>query len=711
MSVESSTLSVAPSAPRGAVFLSYASQDTDVARRICEALRAAGVEVWFDQNELVGGDAWDAKIRRQIKDCALFVPIISVNTQARLEGYFRLEWKLAAQRTHTMAAAKAFLLPVVIDDTRDANAHVPEEFLAVQWTRLRQGSAGLAPDEATVAFCARVEKLLSGAVALEAGRPRPAPAEAPPARAAESSRPGYLRLLWPAVGLVLGLIYAFRPAGEKAGRKSEPPPAPVSEARKLAAQASDPALAAAEKTVAVLPFKNIGGNPADEAFVDGIGEELINALGRVPGLSVKGRSSLYFFKDKEATSQEQGQRLGATYLVDGSVRRAGDQVRIAARLLRATSNELIWSSESLNRDTKNVFAVQEEIAGLIAQALSLRLGAGSGASTVAVKPEAFELYVQARQAWNLRTNAGFDRAEQLLQRALELEPNFARAHAALADVWLIRGQDTREVGLFGRRESALEQRVFAKIRRALELDPNSAEAHASLGMAHWVTWQPVAGERALREAIRLNPSYASAHQWLGRVLLFQGRMDEALAELKTAATLDPVAPRIVDNWALGLQRAGRLGEALAAYDHVLALQPRSFQALQQKARVLRRLGRQAEATAILRSISESEWPIPAARAEALALGGLHAEATALFSQLGTKEVDRAILLALLNRPDDALGALDADVVVSMMVDQWLFDPEIDPMRNDSRFLKFLATLGLTEAHARAQAWLMEQRKK
>src|SRR5438128_8526536 len=111
-----------------AVFLSYASQDKEAARRIAEALRAAGVEVWFDQNELVGGDAWDAKIRRQIAECALFVPVISAATQARLEGYFRLEWKLAAQRTHTMADERTFLLPVVIDATRDGEAKVPGEF-------------------------------------------------------------------------------------------------------------------------------------------------------------------------------------------------------------------------------------------------------------------------------------------------------------------------------------------------------------------------------------------------------------------------------------------------------------------------------------------------------------------------------------------------------------------------------------------------------
>ena len=138
-----------------AVFLSYALQDAEAVLRIAEALRAAGVEVWFDKNELAGGDAWDAKIRGQISSCALFVPIISAATQARLEGYFRIEWKLAAQRTHAMAEAKPFLLPVVIDQTRDAEAHVPTEFRAVQWTRLPNG-------EANAAFVAHVKKLLGG---------------------------------------------------------------------------------------------------------------------------------------------------------------------------------------------------------------------------------------------------------------------------------------------------------------------------------------------------------------------------------------------------------------------------------------------------------------------------------------------------------------------------------------------------------------------
>ena len=137
------------------MFLSYAAQDAEAATRICTALRAAGVEVWFDRDELRGGDAWDQKIRRQIKECALFLPVISAATEARREGYFRLEWKLADDRTHLMARGTPFLVPICIDDTRDADALVPDSFLHVQWTRLPGGQTP--PD-----FTSRVGHLLTG---------------------------------------------------------------------------------------------------------------------------------------------------------------------------------------------------------------------------------------------------------------------------------------------------------------------------------------------------------------------------------------------------------------------------------------------------------------------------------------------------------------------------------------------------------------------
>jgi TolB-like protein/tetratricopeptide (TPR) repeat protein len=152
------------SEPAKAIFLSYASQDADAASRICDALRAAGLEVWFDRSELRGGDAWDAAIRKQVKECGLFVPLISANTDARSEGYFRREWNLAVNRMLDMAEDQPFLLPVVIDDTPELTARVPDRFRERQWTRL---AAGTAPTE----FAARVLRLIAGERVAEATTP------------------------------------------------------------------------------------------------------------------------------------------------------------------------------------------------------------------------------------------------------------------------------------------------------------------------------------------------------------------------------------------------------------------------------------------------------------------------------------------------------------------------------------------------------------
>ena len=140
--------------PSRAVFLSYASQDAEAARRICDALRTAGIEVWFDQSALRGGEAWDTSIRKQIKACALFIPVISANAHARVEGYFRLEWKLAVDRSHLIAPDQAFLLPVAIDGTPQTDERIPDRFRELQWTRLPAG-------ETPPSFVERVTRLLS----------------------------------------------------------------------------------------------------------------------------------------------------------------------------------------------------------------------------------------------------------------------------------------------------------------------------------------------------------------------------------------------------------------------------------------------------------------------------------------------------------------------------------------------------------------------
>ena len=217
--------------PPRAVFLSYAREDAAAAQRIAEALRSHGVEVWFDQNELRGGDVWDSKIRRQIKECGLFVPVVSAHTQSRGEGYFRLEWKLAVERTHLMAEGMTFIAPVVVDDTPDVGAIVPAEFLRVQWTRL----PGALP---TPQFVQQVRRLLE--IPRNPGAPLgSAAAGIGGASAARKSSPlAWTILAVAAIGAGAAFL-ALRPSGSRTTSATSPSPAsaPLSEARQLEAKA------------------------------------------------------------------------------------------------------------------------------------------------------------------------------------------------------------------------------------------------------------------------------------------------------------------------------------------------------------------------------------------------------------------------------------------------------------------------------------------
>jgi TIR domain len=187
--------------PGREVFLSYASQDAEAAQRICEALRAAGIEVFLDQSELRGGDAWDQKIRHEIHDCALFVPVISAHSDARREGYFRREWKLAVDRTADMSDRLAFLVPVVIDDTSDSRADVPDRFRQVQWTRPPGG-------ETPPAFVERMKRLLSPELSPMSAVSGTASAIREPQRATRQSKPVLLATIAIVVFAVLAYFVA-----------------------------------------------------------------------------------------------------------------------------------------------------------------------------------------------------------------------------------------------------------------------------------------------------------------------------------------------------------------------------------------------------------------------------------------------------------------------------------------------------------------------
>ncbi|MBI5767591.1 MAG: TIR domain-containing protein [Verrucomicrobia bacterium] len=271
----------APPFSSRAVFLSYAHDDASAARSIADALRGAGVEVWFDESELRGGDAWDAKIKQQIRDCALFLPVISQSTQRRREGYFRLEWLLAEERSRLIAKGTPFLVPVAIDDTAERAALVPEAFLAVQWTRLPEGTP-------TPQFIERVKSLLDGSPS-DVGRDRRTPPSSEPAVFGDAALQPKVGRRVPAAAWVGAIaviaiaasLWLRRPASEN----PQPPD--------LRRDASATTIASTDKSIAVLPFTNLSDDKENTAFFsDGMHEDILTTLANIPELRVISRTSV-----------------------------------------------------------------------------------------------------------------------------------------------------------------------------------------------------------------------------------------------------------------------------------------------------------------------------------------------------------------------------------------------------------------------------------
>jgi TolB-like protein/Tfp pilus assembly protein PilF len=518
-----------------AVFLSYASQDAGAASRICQTLREADIEVWLDQSELLGGDAWDAAIRKQIKTCALFMPIVSANTRARAEGYCRLEWKLAIDRSHLMAAEKAFLLPVVIDDTRAADALVPDRFREVQWTRL---PAGVVPPD----FVERVSRLLSPDDHIASTADRQALGTIPPA--ALPRRIARRRVLF-ATALVtllaVGAIMTFEIAGRSAVIGS----------------------------VAVLPFENATGDPALGYLSDGISESLINKLSTVNGLHVISRTSAFAFKGKKMEPTDVGRKLGVDALILGSLAQRGANLAITAELVNVRDATQLWG-EKYARRSDDVLEVEGEIATTIARTLRRQL---SGAEKIKLTrtetsdPEAYRLYLKGRD-YLVGNQQEMDKSVDYFQQAVARAPDYAMAHAGLADAYTV------QAFLRGASRAEAVGKARAAVTRALELDPDLAEAHTALGLVRfYFEWDWAGAETELRRALELNPGSRSVHEEYGGFLTAMGRLDEGLAQSREAARLDPLSVSPVHDIAINALVRGNYEEAAAGFRQTIDIDP------------------------------------------------------------------------------------------------------------------------------------------
>jgi TolB-like protein/Flp pilus assembly protein TadD len=512
-------------APAGAVFLSYASQDAEAAQRICDALRAAGVEVWLDKSELRGGDAWDRSIRQQIHDCALFVPIISQHTHERLEGYFRREWKLAVDRTHDMAEVKAFLVPVVIDGTTEQDLTIPEKFRELQWTRLPGG-------ETHPAFVERVQRLLSGETAIQA-RPHTVVGAAP---APKVSR----RVLPTAAVLVVllaaaGYLAIERPWVSKPAAFAPPP-----------------------HSVAVLPFVNMSGDKEQEYFSDGLTEELLNSLTQVNELQVAARASAFSFKGQNANIGLIARQLNVGAILEGSVRRSGNTIRVTTELTNAVTGFQLWS-QSYDRDLGDVLKLQTEIATAVAGSLKVTL-LGDIAQKIELggtrSPAAFDAYLRASKAYQSVHEPDKDDPPAIAaySEAIRLDPNYALAYAGRSVALAGYAAD----GATGASIRESFEKAEADARRALEIAPDLAESHVALATVFQTgTLDFARASEEYARAVTFAPGNAQVLRSSGRCAAYMGQFEVAIAALRHAVVLDP------------LDRVSRtyLGRALFAARH------------------------------------------------------------------------------------------------------------------------------------------------
>jgi TolB-like protein len=528
------------STPTGAVFLSYASQDAEAAQRICAALRSAGVEVWFDQSELRGGDAWDQSIRRQIKTCALFLPLISKHTHERAEGYFRLEWKLAVDRSHLIMANKAFLVPVVIDETADDDENVPEKFREVQWTHL---PAGETPPE----FVTRIQQLLSGESPQSPTLAR-GPAAAP---SGKSSR---LKPAWLAVIVALAAVAAYVLIQKPWITKPAPPLA----------------FSPPPHSIAVLPFVNLSGDKEQEYFSDGLTEELLNSLAEINELQVAARTSSFYFKGKDVDLGTVAHKLNVGAVLEGSVRRSGNTIRITAQLINAVTEFHLWS-KTYDRDLGDVLKLQTEIATAVAEALKVTL-LGDVAAKIELggtrNPAAFDAYLRGRKAYERSEAKDFQDAIAAFTEAIRLDPNYALACAGRSlaysyfAVYFATGAAIRESF----------DKALADAHQALALAPELADGYVALARYfEFGSLDFAQASEAYDRARALAPGNAEVLAGSGRFAVWMGHIDAGLTALRRAVVLDPLNPRGRDVLSQGLYYSRRYAEAVAAATDAISL--------------------------------------------------------------------------------------------------------------------------------------------
>jgi serine/threonine-protein kinase len=456
------------------------------------------------------------------------------------------------------------------------------------------------------------------------------------------------------------------------------------------------------KSIAVLPFVNMSADKNDEYLSDGISEELITALSKITGLQVKARTSSFAFKGKSEDIQKIGELLHVSHLVEGSVAKAGNRLRISAQLIQASDGNHLWS-DTYDREMQDIFAVRSDVAQQVVQALQVKLGV-EATRALTQKPtenlKAFQYYMQGRASTQRRTRDDLLAAIRYYQKAIEEDPNYALAYAGLADAYGALGF----YGYIAPIEARRKQEEGG--RKALALDENLAEAHAALGAAY-MAFAPSdfsLGDRELRHAIELSPSLALAHSYLGNSLVRQGRVDKGLEEYLRARELDPLASNFARNVAMPyylkrdyvraldlLRQANELGPAFTSTWEIGVYIQNKL--LDETLAELEKAKGERKNDSILIYDTGMVYAAQGKRAEALQI------IKELEEISGTNLSQAhwiAKIYATLNEKEMAFSWLERGLATEAIGVFYKDEPVWDPIRSDSRFNDLLRRMGIPQ---------------
>lgn len=638
-------------------FVSYAAADRATADALTGFLEQHGIRCWIAPRDVPAGAIYADAIVRAINDAPALVLMLSRNATG--SSHVGKELERASSKGKQIIAVR-------LDDAPLTPAF--EYFLSEsQWVDVAaEGSNG--------AF-ERVAEALGDAAAPG---PRPAVSAAPTAPPAAAQR----RWRWGATLGALVLVAVLAGTGILFLHGVHTPPASA---------------AVADKSIAVLPFTDMSQGHDQEFFADGMAEQILDQLAKIPSLKVIARTSSFQFKGKPEDARVVGEKLGVATLLEGSVRKSGERLRIAAQLIRTADGSQLWS-EVYDREVRDVFHTQDEIAGAVVDALRVSLlGAPQPRPSPTTNTEAYTLYLQALESYSGYSDADQERAREQAQRALVLDPNFAPA-------WSLLAASYASAMVFGTTDSfeKVKERMTEAAHRALAIDPKLAGPHVTLANTFFVDYDYVTSQRELARALELEPQNPDALSLSAYLAIADCRLDDAERDARKLIERDPLS---VDSYrALGtaLWFHGRLAEAESVYRRVIALFPHAVSMHYRLGLVLLSAGRPQDALTEANAEPQWGWQLYG-KAMALDALGRQSEADLEIAKLAAAPVIRisgsyqmAVIYADRGDRERAFEWLERahQARDPGFVSYLKCDPMLAPLRSDPRYKAMLAELNL-----------------